>query len=244
MPGIAESLGRLERDPSINLRYYGVVTARVSAIQDNGLYEVEYLHMGNGEASGGLARVMAPGAGGQRGCYFFPEVGDEVVIAFEMGNPDLPIILGGVFNNVSPPPDQAEQSTDNDRRCIVSRVGHEVTFDDAAGGGRLIVKTKRGATVTLDDTGAGKVTVESAGGMRIEIDDGARQMTLDAGLAGTITLNAAQVNISALGGIGLTTTGVPGPGSLVKIDNASFGNHLHELAGPLPGLTGTVAVTP
>jgi uncharacterized protein involved in type VI secretion and phage assembly len=239
MSGIAESLGRLERDPAINPRYYGVVTARVSAIKDDGLYEVEYLHMGNGEASGALARVMVPGAGGQRGCYFFPEVGDEVVIAFEMGNPNLPIILGGVFNNESPPPDQAQQSTDNDRRCIVSRVGHEVTFDDSAGGGKLIIKTKRGATVTLDDTGAGKVTVESAGGMKLEMDDGTRQMTLDAGV-GTITLSALRVSITAPAGIAFTTTGVSGPGSLVQIDSKPFGAHFHLVAGGPIGSTGPV----
>jgi len=243
MSGIAESLGRLERDPALNPRYYGVVTARVSAIKDNGLYEVEYLHMGNGEASGALARVMAPGAGGQRGCYFFPEVDDEVVIVFEMGNPNLPIILGGVFNNVSPPPDQAQQSTDNDRRCMVSRVGHEVTFDDSAGGGKVIVKTKRGATITLDDTGAGKVTVESAGGMKLEMDDGARQMTLDAGV-GTLTVNALQVNFTAPGGIGFTTTGVPGPGSLVRLDNAPFGAHVHVDPTTSTIFTGPVAPLP
>src|SRR5262249_14326356 len=120
------------------------------------------LHMGGGEPSGGLARVMAPGAGAGRGCHFFPEVGDEVVVAFEMGNPDLPIILGGVWNQKSPPPDQARESTENDVRTMVSRVGHEVTFDDSPGGGKLIIKSGRGHTVILDDTGAGKVTVQSA----------------------------------------------------------------------------------
>lgn len=237
MPGIVESFSRLERDPAINPRYYGVVTARVSAIKDDGLYEVEYLHMGNGEASGALARVMVPGAGGQRGCYFFPEVDDEVVIAFELGNPNLPIIMGGVFNNESRPPDQAQQSTDNDRRCMVSRVGHEVTFDDSAGGGKVIVKTKRGATITLDDTGAGKVTVESAGGMRLEMDDGTRQMTLDAGATGTMTLNAQQVNINAPTGIALTTAGPP------PVLQVNLGTHVHSLSGP-PGLTGPMTSVP
>src|SRR5262245_9029852 len=132
MSGIADSLGRLEREQAINPRYYGIVTAKVSQIQDGGLYEVEYLQMGTGERSGGLSRVMGAGAGDQRGCYFFPEVGDEVVIAFEMGNPDLPIILGGVWNQNSAQPGQAQQSTSNDMRTVVSRTGHEVTFDDSA----------------------------------------------------------------------------------------------------------------
>ena len=37
-------------------------------------------------------------AGNQRGFVFTPRVGDEVVVAFESGHPDMPIIIGGVHN--------------------------------------------------------------------------------------------------------------------------------------------------
>jgi phage baseplate assembly protein gpV len=234
MSGIADILGRLEREPVINPRYYGVVTAMVSQIQDGGLYEVEYLHMGHGEPSGGLARVMGMGAGDQRGCHFFPEVGDEVVVAFEMGNPDLPIILGGVWNQNSAAPSQANESTDNDFRTIVSRTGHELTFDDSSGGGQIVIKTKNGHQLILDDTGGGKLTIQSAGGMKLEMDDSGKQMTLDAGSAGTLQINALEVKVSATAGISLTTTGGPLPASLVKIENIPFGTHKH-LGSPPTG---------
>jgi Type VI secretion system/phage-baseplate injector OB domain len=70
----------------------------------------EYIQSGFGfEASGrreetSWARMMTPHAGADRGFLFLPEIGDEVLIAFEDGNPERPIILGSLWNAVDQAP--------------------------------------------------------------------------------------------------------------------------------------------
>jgi type VI secretion system secreted protein VgrG len=49
-------------------------------------------------------RVMQPWAGGGFGALALPRVGHEVVVAFDEGDPDQPIILGGVYNAREMPP--------------------------------------------------------------------------------------------------------------------------------------------
>src|SRR5207237_3412986 len=118
------------------------------------------------------ARVMMPMAGKGRGVHFFPEVGDEVVVAFLDGDSNAPVVLGGVWNDYSPPPDQAKESAANDIRTIVSRSGHEVTFDDAVGSEKLTIRSHSGHTIELDDApGRARVTMSSHGGRRIVLDD-------------------------------------------------------------------------
>ncbi len=49
-------------------------------------------------------RVAQPRSGGGQGVFWRPEIGDEVVVAFEEGDPDRPLILGSVFNPRRLPP--------------------------------------------------------------------------------------------------------------------------------------------
>jgi type VI secretion system secreted protein VgrG len=49
-------------------------------------------------------RVTQPWAGGNFGAITIPRIGQEVVIAFEEGDPDQPVILGGVYNAEQMPP--------------------------------------------------------------------------------------------------------------------------------------------
>ena len=44
------------------------------------------------------ARICAPMAGDASGAYFLPDIGDEVLVTFEHGNIDKPIVLGGLWN--------------------------------------------------------------------------------------------------------------------------------------------------
>ncbi|HEV8561865.1 MAG TPA: phage baseplate assembly protein V [Actinophytocola sp.] len=47
------------------------------------------------------ARVAYPGAGSRSGTLYPPEVGDEVLIGFEFGDPRRPYVLGGLINDNS-----------------------------------------------------------------------------------------------------------------------------------------------
>ncbi|MEZ4235273.1 MAG: phage baseplate assembly protein V [Myxococcota bacterium] len=191
-------------DPTI----HGVLTARVTGRMPDGTYELEYLSMGR-NAPSAPARVMGPMAGNGRGLYAMPEVGDEVVVAFDGGDPNMPIILGGVWNGESTVPDQAEPSDDNHVRTWVSRSGHAITFDDEGGGEQVRVKSQGGREIVLDDTLPGKVTIKSPTGAEIELDDATQTLTLRSPLA--IKLETGVLAVAA----GSFSMAPPAPGSAI-----------------------------
>jgi phage baseplate assembly protein gpV len=245
MGSVFSSLLGPQLEQSRERRIYGLVTAIVTGIMPDGTYEVSYLTMGNGEPSA-PARVMMPSAGAKRGVYFFPDVGDEVVIAFQSGDVNMPMILGAAFNENSEPPDQAQPSPDNNVRTIVSRSGHEITLDDTPGSGKVTVKTNGGHTLVLDDTPPGKVTLSSAGGSSIVMDDAIGTLKISATVkieisAPVVNLSAnATMAVTAPAGINLNTTGAA-PASLVTIDGKPFGAHVHvPFSVPATGSTGPV----
>jgi phage protein D/phage baseplate assembly protein gpV len=134
------------------------------------------------------ARVIAPGAGNDRGIWFMPEINDQVLVGFEYGDIHYPYVLGGLWNQDNPPP-----SGEVDKRVLRSRLGH---------------------TITLDDSGSGSITIEDPSGNRVKIDTGSRAMTIDIG--GNIDITAqGNLKLTAQGqlelrGMGITIDGTPG----------------------------------
>ncbi|CAN5915735.1 VgrG-related protein [soil metagenome] len=77
------------------------------------------------------ARLVTIGAGADRGLQCPPEVGDEVVIGFESGDPDRPLIIGSLYNDQDSPPDpDAIAGGQVARRTWRSRTGHAVVLQD------------------------------------------------------------------------------------------------------------------
>lgn len=78
------------------------------------------------------ARVAMPSSGSKWGHYFLPEVGDQVLLAFEGGNIEKPYVIGCV-------PRTADKflkgsvDKDNQIKRIVTRHGNAVTFEDNSG---------------------------------------------------------------------------------------------------------------
>lgn len=221
-------------------RVNGLVTALVDNIQDDGTYLVRYLNMG-GDRPSAPARVMMPMAGARRGTYFMPEIGDEVIVAFELGDTSLPVILGAVWNENDEPPDQAQPSPDNHIRTIVSRSGHEVTLDDTPGAEKITIKTNGGHEIELDDTPPGRVKLCSQGGGELEISDAGGTLTLRAPTAirfesPSIAINASSggMSISAPSGVQINTTGTI-QGSTLVIDGTPIGTHIHQIGSATTG---------
>lgn len=235
-------------------RVAGIVTGKVDRIENDGTYRVRFYGMnpeGADDDTSAPARVMMPMAGNRRGIHFFPEPGDEVVVAFHDDDANTPIILGAVWNKNAPAPNQARESPQNDVRTIVTRSGHELTFDDEAGKEKVTLKSQGGHTIVLDDApGGSKLTIGS--------HQGARQVILDDTPPGTlsiqtptcqitmrepgvlsidatvsISLQAQTIELSATA-IRLTTTGVV-TASAVVIDNKPFGLHQHIIGNAVTG---------
>jgi uncharacterized protein involved in type VI secretion and phage assembly len=118
-------------------------------------------------------RIATLMAGGQRGSFFLPEVGDEVLVVFEHGDINRPVALGFLWNGVDNPPESNSDGQNNIRK-IKSRSGHEIVFndDDTARQEKIEIHTNGGHRIVLDD---------SAGQEKIEIIDktGSNKMTID-----------------------------------------------------------------
>lgn len=136
------------------------------------------------------ARVATLFAGNNRGAWFLPDVGDEVLVAFEQGDTRRPYVLGGLWNGVDAPP--ARGANANDVKKIVSRNGVVVTIDDTRGQETLKLETPAGQSVTLKD-GPGTITVEDANGNSIKLDSAG--VTINA--SARLSITASQVSVSA-----------------------------------------------
>jgi len=112
-----------------------------------------------GDDSSHWAPMCAIGAGKERGWFFLPELDDEVVVMFNHGRIDQPVIVGTLWNGKDKPPMTNDGS--NERRTIVSRSGSYIEFDDDAG------------TVTLTDgAGIGKIVISTENKITIEASEG------------------------------------------------------------------------
>lgn len=96
------------------------------------------------------ARMAVPMAGGGRGTYWLPEIGDEALVAFEHGSIEHPFVLGMLWNGQDKPPEPTTH--DNDNRSITSRSGHVIRLCDKSGGESIEI---------VDHTGGNRVVIHS-----------------------------------------------------------------------------------
>lgn len=172
-------------------RIYGVVVGLVMDNQDpDGLGRVKLRFPwkdDNDEST--WARIATMMAGKDRGSWFLPEVGDEVLVAFDHGDVQHPYVLGALWNGEDTPSGENSDGQNNIRK-IKSRSGHELIFDDTSAAEKVTVKTKAGHTINLDDT---------AGGEKIEVKDktGSNNIVIDS-LQNSISIECAmQLKIKA-----------------------------------------------
>jgi phage protein D len=151
---------------------FGLVIGIVTDNQDPqgwGRVKVKYPTLSSEHASD-WARVVAIGGGDQRGIEFLPEVNDEVLVGFEMGDIRFPYVIGGLWNGVEPPPQKNAQITTGGRvtqRIIRSRTGHLVILDDSDGQSGITLQDKNGNKVSIDSN-SNKLTIQVTGDISIQ----------------------------------------------------------------------------
>jgi uncharacterized protein involved in type VI secretion and phage assembly len=146
------------------------------------------------------ARVAVPMAGKDRGVYFLPEVGDEVIVAFERGDLSHPCIVGSVWNGVDKTPGSNTDGK-NDVRMIKSRKGHLLVFDDGTKGS-LKIQLNDGKKVVIDDDG---IRLDDTKGNSLTIASSDGSVTLSA--SGPLKLKGASVTIESQGTLDLKANG-------------------------------------
>jgi uncharacterized protein involved in type VI secretion and phage assembly len=131
---------------------------------------------------GTWARVASLDAGKDRGFFFRPEVGDEVVAGFLDDDPRQAVILGMLPSSAKAAP--LKGSNDNHQKGYQSRSKIRLLFDDDKK--KVLLETPGGNRLTLDDDGK-KVKLEDQTGNVVEMSqDGVRieskkSLTLKAG---------------------------------------------------------------
>ncbi len=148
-------------------RIYGVVAGQVVDVDDaggQGRVQVSLPWLG-GENKTLPAPVATLMAGSQRGSWFMPEVGDEVLVAFEQGDVNHPFIIGYLWNGEQTPPE-----TDRHKRVIKSVNGHTITIDDkpSAGDGdtgSVEIRDANGNSIKLEN---GDITIHGVGSIVID----------------------------------------------------------------------------
>lgn len=122
-------------------------------------------------------RVMTPDAGSSdmvnknRGFVFIPEIGDQVMVGFEHGNPDAPFVLGSLYHGKNGKGGGAENIT----KSLTTRSGHTIELSDKGAGTHIIIRDPGGNEIFLDTQG--------------------KNITITA--PETITLNAKNINLNA-----------------------------------------------
>ena len=177
-------------------RMSGVVSARVVKHDDpRGMGRIQIKYDWMNEERSAWARMTTPSAGGGRGFMFMPEIGDEVLVAFEHGDPERPYVIGALWNGVDSAPrqgfldDEATQAVGkngtqlaadmarNDIKRIVTKSGNRIQLVDVGGKESIVISTPGGQMVQLIDccpeTGGRKmICLNSPGDIFLNAPDG------------------------------------------------------------------------
>ena len=193
-PGeLREARGPAER----GRRLYGVYPAIVVAVTDplaQGRVKVKlpWLPAGGKGGAEPWARLATLMAGANRGSWFIPDVDDEVLVAFEAGDPRRPYVVGALWNEQHSPPETMDAAGRNHRKVLRSRNGVTITLDDTDGHERLRLETPGGHRITLEDDSL-SIELRDANGNTIELEPGG--VTIAA--AARVRIRASVVEIEA-----------------------------------------------
>jgi hypothetical protein len=214
----------------VQQKFYGVVVGKVINPLDPmtlGRVQVQLPFVDSLDLSP-WARVAMPMAGILHGFYFIPNVGDEVLVAFEHGDINAPYIIGSLWNALAPPP---LPSPLPQIRAIRTLAGNQIVMSEAP----PTITIQSGPTspvpIPMPPTPAGPPTViMSPAGIQIMSGRNLINMT-EAGIqivAGTNAINmtpdgititaAANLTLAAGGMVSIAGATVSIKGGLVTIN--------------------------
>jgi phage protein D len=228
--GLASGASSLPAPPSLPGLAYGVVTNNNDPDQQ-GKVKVALPWL-SPDYESYWAPVMQFGAGKRSGAMFLPEVGDEVLVGFEFGDPRRPCVLGGIVNAASSyslggePIKATGMAGEVVLRGFVSGAGNFLVFhdelppgDDGApptasditlgtSDGSLSLKIDQTAgTITLVCKPAPPASQTAAGQLTIQCGD-AGTINIQAGQGGNVTIDGgASLSLKAQGSISIQSQG-------------------------------------
>jgi Rhs element Vgr protein len=184
-------------------------------------------------AQGIWTRIASLDAGNDRGAFFMPEIGDEVIVGFINDDPRDAVVLGMLHSSNKPAP--ITPSDANNEKGFTTRSKMHLSFNDDTK--TIVIDTPAGNSITIDeqsmkieikDQNKNKITMGTSGislesPMNIDIKAGA-VLTLAGGTSlsiGAPSLSVkADADVSIQGAVSkLSSSGITEiSGSLVKIN--------------------------
>ena len=119
-------------------------------------------------------RIAVPYAGASKGHQFVPEIGEEVMVGFEMDNAEKPYIIGALYNGGNGKPDEnwavskEEDGTTNNIKAIRTRNGHTIEIHDKGDDGYIrIYDNKKENYILTFSTDEKLIKLESTGNIEL-----------------------------------------------------------------------------
>lgn len=177
--------------------FYGVYVAQVVDIVDpDGQGRVRIKLPWSPDGGGGeyqaWARLATVMAGNNRGTWFIPHEGDEVLVAFNAGDTRHPYVIGCLWNGHDEPPESMDGAGNNYAKTIRSKNGVRVSLNDQDGQESLTLETPGGQRVVLKD-GPGEIDIDDSNGNSVKLSSSG--VTVDTSL--NVTVNATVVQVKA-----------------------------------------------
>ncbi|WP_461532475.1 type VI secretion system Vgr family protein [Sinomicrobium sp.] len=177
--GVPDSV---EVPPYTNVLTPPVAETQSAVVTDNndpkGLGRVKVRFLWEGESP--WIRMLQAHGGNGKGFYFIPEIGEEVLVAFEGGNAEKPYVAGTMYNGSQL---SGYATADNNLKVIHTRSGHIIKLDDSRGK----------ESITITDTNKNSIFIDTAAN-NIAVTANAN-MTLSAGE--DMVLQAKNIKIQA-----------------------------------------------
>jgi len=160
--------------PANRARLQGVVVAIVTDNKDpddNGRVKVNFPWLDE-NATSHWVRVARPSAGKDYGYISIPEVDEEVVVAFEHGDINFPLVIGSLWNGKDKMPSKLVSGVSDNgkitRHALVSPGGHQIVFYDKDDDAGIQITTKDKKYRIVLGSSDKKMVIYAEGDVRLE----------------------------------------------------------------------------
>ena len=190
------------------------------------------------------ARVAMPSHGKSWGMYFQPEIGDQVLLAFEQGNIEKPYVIGCVPKDSNSFLKKAYDK-ENQYKKIMTKNGNSVIFEDNVQGdgandkitiqtaeethsilldnehGKIVIKDKDNKNYIEMKTRNGSIKIQAETKLEIQVGDNIT-LTMN-GNTGGVTLECSKLTMKTSGNTTIDATGsLKAKGAIVSLDAGSM----------------------
>jgi Rhs element Vgr protein len=152
----------------LNAAVYGLQTGVVTQLESDPDGEdriLVKLPVVDNEVQGTWARISTLDAGSNRGSFFRPEIGDEVIVGFINANPNDAVVLGMLNSSAKPAPLVA--SDDNHEKGFFTRSEMKLVFNDEKKS--VLLETPAGKKISVDED-AGVIQLEDENGNKFTLN--------------------------------------------------------------------------